>query len=119
MRACRRCRQGHSLQQRWYLNGQPREKIETITVDGSAGQRETRYHDNGQMMSAGDYIRGERGGRIATGAHKSFDANGKLRIERHFDARGRVNREREWDEAGRVTRDEALFEDGSRKVFAR
>ena len=70
-------------------------------------------------MSAGDYIRGERGGRIATGAHKSFDANGKLRIERHFDARGRVNREREWDEAGRVTRDEALFEDGSRKVFAR
>ena len=107
------------LEQHWYLNGQPREKIDTVSIDGKPGQRETRYHDNGQPSFEGAYLRGERGGRIPTGVHKSFDANGKLRYERYYNERGRVARERELDESGVVKRDEELFEDGSRKAFAR
>ncbi len=110
------------LEQRWYLNGQPREKMEPVTLDGKAGQRDTRYHDNGQIAFDGGYLSGDRSngsGRTASGVHKTFDANARLRSERYYDARGRVARERELDESGTVTRDDELFEDGSRKAHAR
>ena len=107
------------LEQRWYLNGQPRDKQEFITVEGRPGQRDTRYHDNGQMSFEGVYVREGRSGQQAVGVHKSYDANGRLRSERHYDAKGRVARERLLDEAGAVTRDDELFEDGSRKAYSR
>ena len=107
------------VEQRWYLNGQPREKVEFISLEGRAGQRETRYHDNGQLSFEGVFVRDGRSGQQAVGVHKSYDASGRLRAERHYDARGRVARERELDEAGAVKRDDELFEDGSRKAYSR
>jgi antitoxin component YwqK of YwqJK toxin-antitoxin module len=107
------------VEQRWYLNGQPREKQEFIAVEGRAGQRETRYHDNGQLSYEGAYVREGRSNQQAVGVHKTYYASGRLRGERHYDARGRVTRERELDEGGKVTRDDELFEDGSRKAYSR
>jgi antitoxin component YwqK of YwqJK toxin-antitoxin module len=107
------------IEQRWYLNGQPREKQEFMPVEGKPGQRDTHYHDNGQMSFEGAYVREGRSGRQAMGVHKNYDASGRLRGERHYDARGRVSRERELDESGVVKRDEELFEDGSRKAYSR
>ena len=107
------------LEQRWSLNGQPRDKQEFITVEGRAGQRDLRYHDNGQLSFEGVYVREGRSGQQAVGVHKSYDTNGRLRSERHYDAKGRVARERVLDEAGAVTRDDELFEDGSRKAYSR
>ena len=108
-----------AIDQRWYLNGQPRETQAFITLDGRAGQRNTRYHDNGQVAFEGVYVSAGRSGQQAVGTHKTFDTNGRLRAERHYDAGGRVSRERELDEAGAVKRDEELFEDGSRKAYSR
>lgn len=106
------------LEQHWYLNGHPREKLASVTVEGRDGQREQRYHDNGQLSFDGVYLVTGRSGRQAAGVHQIFDSNGRLRGERHYDARGRVNRERELDDAGKVTRDDELYEDGSRKDYA-
>ena len=40
--------------------------------------------------------------------------------ESEYDARGRVSRERAWnDEGTQLLRDDAVFEDGSRKAFAK
>lgn len=107
------------LEQRWYLNGQPREKQEYAMVDGRTEQRESRYHDNGQLSFEGMYVIEGRGRQRAAGVHKRFDSNGRVRTERHHDANGRITREREWDESGAVKRDDELFEDGSRKAFSR
>lgn len=107
------------LEQHWYLNGQPREKLEYFQQDGQSARRETRYHDNGRVSAEGLWFVKGRYDSQATGTHKNFDDQGRLRSERFHDGRGRVNRERELDETGRVLRDEALFEDGSRKAFAR
>lgn len=103
------------LETLWYLNGLPRSKLETVSLDGLRGERETRFHDNGQMAFEGVYVREGRDRRIPFGVHKNFDDAGRLRSERHHDARGRVSREREFDESGQPTRDFELFEDGSRK----
>ena len=94
------------VEQRWYLNGQPRDKQEFIAVEGRPGQRDTRYHDNGQLSFEGVYVHEGRG-QQAVGIHKTYDA------------KGRVARERVLDEAGAVTRDDELFEDGSRKAYSR
>jgi hypothetical protein len=90
------------LEQHLYLNGQ---------------RRETRFHDNGRVSLEGVSLVKGRYDTQAIGVQKAFDDQGRLRIERFHDARGRVNRE--LDDTGRVLRDEALFEDGSRKAFAR
>jgi antitoxin component YwqK of YwqJK toxin-antitoxin module len=107
------------IEQHWYLNGQPRDKLEYLRQDGQSARRETHYHDNGRVASEGTWLVSGRYDRPASGVHKSFDDQGRLRSERFHDARGRVNRERELDEAGSVTRDDELFEDGSRKAFTR
>jgi len=39
--------------------------------------------------------------------------------ESTFDARGRVTRERTWGDDGLLQRDDEVFEDGSRKAYAR
>ncbi len=106
------------LEMRWYLNGQPKEKQEYINVDGQPARRETSFHDNGRASSEGLWMLAGRYDRLASGVHKGYDTDGRLRLERHHDANGRLTRERELDESGRVTRDDELFEDGSRKVFS-
>lgn len=107
------------LETQWHLNGLPRLKVETGSVDGRRGQHELRYHDNGKVAFEGAYLLGERGGRVAYGVHKNFDIAGRLRSERYHDARGRIHRERDFDQSGEVTRDHELLEDGSRKPRSR
>ncbi len=108
-----------ALDQSWYLNGNPREKLEFSTANGRAEERSTRYHDNGQLAFEGTYVMSERNSRIAAGIHKTYDATGRLRGERYYDGKGLASRERELDEQGKVIRDDELFEDGSRKAYSR
>jgi antitoxin component YwqK of YwqJK toxin-antitoxin module len=109
------------LEASWYLNGQPKEHSEFVAADGKSLRRETRFHDNGKKSFEGAWRIEAGGGRseLPTGAHQSFDAEGRLRGERMYDERGRVKRERELDERGTVVRDDEVFEDGSRKAVGR
>ena len=106
-------------ERRWYLNGQPREVQEYLAIDGQPARRDTGYHDNDRKTFEGAWLVGGRGDTRPLGVHKTYDAEGRLRGERHHDARERISREREFDEAGRATRDDEVFEDGSRKAYAR
>lgn len=106
-------------ERRWYLNGQPREAVTYTQADGRTLRRDLGFHDNGKLAHASEWLLAGRYERQAAGVHKSFDASGLLRLERHHDAKGRLTREREFDGSGQVTRDDELFEDGSRKAYAR
>ncbi|WP_395349885.1 hypothetical protein [Variovorax sp. UC122_21] len=104
----------------YYLNGQPH----TRSVYGGTGSARTvlvtEFHDNGQRAALGRYLVGGRGARqLPQGTHQRFDEKGALVAESSFDARGRVTRERSWDENGELVRDDEVFEDGSRKAYAR
>ena len=104
---------------RFYLNGQPQSK-ERYTLDGDTELQDyQRFNDKGTLVSEGRYVLDGRYGQRATGVHKSFFENGKLAQEEHYDNKGHVNRLRSWDENGKQTADDELFEDGSRKAFAR
>ena len=108
--------------ERWYLNGQPKELVEYISDAGRAARRDTEFHDNGKKASEGLWLlaSGSRDrSEVPTGVHRQWDADGHLRGESTYDERGRVNRERELDANGTVVRDDAVFEDGSRKAFGR
>jgi antitoxin component YwqK of YwqJK toxin-antitoxin module len=111
-----------TLEQHWYLNGQPKERVEYVSGDGPALRQETTFHDNGRKAFEGSWRSAtppSRGRDLATGVHKTWDEAGRLRGERHYDERGRVTRERELDGNGSVVRDDEVFEDGSRKAFGR
>jgi antitoxin component YwqK of YwqJK toxin-antitoxin module len=102
----------------YYLNGQPKTK----TVFSREGNRASRvvkdFHDNGQL--AGDGVYSGMGYRsVPVGVHRQFNERGVLVSESSYDERGRLNRSKSWDESGRLLRDEEVFEDGSRKAFAR
>ncbi len=107
------------LEQTWYLNGQPKDKLDYLSVDKQAARRDSRFHDNGRVASEGLWLLKSRYETQASGVHRQFDDAGRLRRERHHDGRGRVSRERELDESGGVTRDDEVFEDGSRKALGR
>ncbi len=108
-----------AFERHWYLNGQPRDAQEFVSVDGQALRRDTAFHDNGRKASEGAWALGARGDARAFGVHSRYDPQGHLRAETHYDARGQVAREREFDESGRVTRDDEVFADGSRKAYSR
>ena len=105
----------------WYLNGQPKAETQYVAEGGRTLRREVEFHDNGKKAFEGSWLVGARGGRdeTATGTHRSFDAEGRLRAERVYDERGRIRHEREIDERGNVVRDDEVFEDGSRKAVGR
>ena len=109
------------LEQSWYLNGQPRSKLERTAGEGGATLlRRTDYFDNGQPQREGLYSvdvreRGER----PTGVHKVFDEQGRLSFESTYDAKGQLVRERAYDATGTVVRDDELLEDGSRKAYSK
>ncbi|HEY8360493.1 MAG TPA: hypothetical protein VIL30_23815, partial [Ramlibacter sp.] len=107
----------------FYLNGQPRSSTEYRRADGQVHSVEREFHDNGALAFEGAYTApAARRGRvdtIAVGAHQRFDAGGRKISETVHDARGKPARERAWDEAGTLVRDEEVFEDGSRRAFAR
>jgi antitoxin component YwqK of YwqJK toxin-antitoxin module len=103
----------------FYLNGQPRSK----TSYAFEGKQETRdektFHDNGQLASQGKYVNEDRYNSRAVGTHQAFNNKGKLVAENVYDNKGRITRERAWDEAGKLERDDEVFEDGSRKAYAK
>lgn len=103
----------------YYLNGQPRSKREWGAAEAAAWVDETQYRDDGTVSATGRYLEPSRGRRTATGVHKVLDPAGRVVAESHYDARGRVTRERAWDEGGKLLRDDEVFEDGSRKAYAR
>ena len=90
------------LEQRWYLNGQLKEKQAHLNENGQPARHETHFHDNGRVASEGLWVSSGRYNQQASGVHKAYDSDGRLRMERHHDARGRVTR-RELDQ-GQVTR---------------
>ncbi|MET0544529.1 MAG: hypothetical protein ABWZ88_22540 [Variovorax sp.] len=103
----------------FYLNGQPREQS-TWSGEGDSRTIEiTAFYDNGQRASLGRYSATPRGRQLPTGTHQRFDDKGVLVAESVYDAKGRVTRERVWDDAGKLQRDDEVFEDGSRKAFAK
>jgi len=109
-------------EQHWYLNGQPKERVEYVVADGRSLRQETTYHDNGKKAFEGSWrvaTPASRSRDVATGVHRSFDEAGRLRGERFYDERGRVARERELDGGGNVVRDDEVFEDGSRKAYGK
>jgi len=109
-------------EQQWYLNGQPKERVEYVVADGRSLRQETTYHDNGKKAFEGSWrvaTPASRSRDVATGVHRSFDEAGRLRGERFYDERGRVTRERELDGNGSIVRDDEVFEDGSRKAYGR
>ena len=105
-------------EQHWFLNGQPRDRTDYASADGKTMRTETRFHDNGRKASEGAWRApaSGRGESLATGTHRSWDSDGKLRAETLYDERGRLTRERELDASGKVVRDDEVFEDGSRKA---
>ncbi len=109
-----------TLEQYWYLNGQPKNRLEFATVDGRSRRLETAFHDNGMKAFEGAYlVASPRSGEVASGVHRTWDDAGRLRRERFHDEQGRVTRERELDGNGTVGRDDEVFEDGSRKAYGK
>jgi len=103
----------------YYQNGQPRSKS-VYGVDGNPRLIEiTEYHDNGQRAAIGRYLANDRLRQLPTGTHQRFSDTGLLIAESVYDAKGRITRERSWDASGRLERDDEVFEDGSRKAFAK
>ena len=103
----------------FYLNGQPRSRAVYGRDDNTDVVDETDFHDNGQPAHTGRYATVSRYERRAVGRHQSFDTQGKLVGESLYDRRGRISRERAWDASGQLLRDDEVFEDGSRKAFAK
>lgn len=106
------------LDAQYFLNGQPRRKTEWTWSDATATVADSEFRDNGALASRGAFTE-TRGQRRPMGTHQRFNAAGRLIGESSFDERGRLARERAWDDAGTLLRDDAVFEDGSRKAFAR
>ena len=77
------------------------------------------YFDNGKTSSITTWVVRSDDEDLAIGVHQAFDEEGRLRAESTYDARGRVTRERTLDASGKVVHDDQVFEDGSRKAFAR
>lgn len=104
----------------YYLNSQPRSKT-VYSGDGAARVADiTEFHDNGQRAAQGRFgAPAPRGRLIAVGTHRRFDLQGRVISESNYDDKGRVTRERTWDANGLPDRDDEVFEDGSRKAYAK
>lgn len=109
-----------ATEDRFYLNGQPQQK-DVFTPDGNNNElRDTqRYSDQGKLKAQGRYVLEGRYGERPVGVHKRFFANGKTEREETFDAKGNMSRQKVWDESGKPVSDDELFEDGSRKAYAK
>lgn len=106
-------------QTEFFLNGQPRRRLEYR--DDAVGRLATitTYFDTGARSGVGDH-RVNRG--VEThpiGRHQRFHESGATAAETDFDDHGRPTRERVFDDKGRLIRDDEVFADGSRKAFAR
>lgn len=103
----------------FYLNGQSRSKT-NYGVGGDARLIEVvEFYDNGKRSSVGRYVAVDRFRRNAVGTHQRFGESGTLLAESSYDDKGRVTREKTWDANGKPERDDEVFEDGSRKAYAK
>ncbi|MFZ6648223.1 toxin-antitoxin system YwqK family antitoxin [Undibacterium sp. TJN25] len=103
----------------FYLNGQLRTVSEYTTSGKQRSVGIKSYYDSGTLASEETYLRAGGYQQQATGTHKSYNQQGKLVAETSYDERGRLKHERGWDEAGKLVRDDEVFEDGSRKAYAK
>ncbi|MEO7108003.1 MAG: hypothetical protein ABIZ09_16635 [Rhodoferax sp.] len=104
---------------RFYLNGQPQQK-DVYTLDGTTEMRDTQqFTDQGTLSQQGRYALDRRYGERPVGVHQTFFANGKQQLEDTYDAKGKRARQKVWDESGKLVSDDELFEDGSRKAYAK
>ena len=96
--------------QQWYLNGQPKQRVQ-IRREGRDQARTTeRFWDNGKPAS----VTIERNNR-PVGWQKYFDEDGVLRREdEHGGERGLLQRRKHYNAQGVVEREERFLEDGSR-----
>lgn len=96
-----------------------------VTVDGrqrSQLKTESSYYLNGQPRTKDHYRVETNAGRYRrplVSLQEHFFDNGQLAQENTFDEQGNIHRRRVWDEAGQLLSDDELFEDGSRKAYAR
>jgi len=105
--------------QSYYLNGQPRSKTEFGGEGDSAWLQATDFFDNGKIARTGRYSNSSRYRQLPLGTHQRFNEAGKLVAESNYDERGRITREKTWDNEGKLLSDDAVFEDGSRKTYAK
>ncbi len=107
----------------YYLNGQPKDKS-LFSKEGEVDIRtDSTYFDSGKLATEGKYamtrtrFRGQSA--LPVGSHKAFDEKGRVVGESIYDDKGKVTREKSWDENGKLVRDDEVFEDGSRKAYAK
>ena len=105
--------------QSYYLNGQPRSKTEYGGEGDTAWLQTTEFFDSGKPASTGRFSASNRYRQLPLGTHQRFNEAGKLVAESSYDERGRITREKSWDDEGKLLRDDAVFEDGSRKTYAK
>ncbi|MES2103986.1 MAG: hypothetical protein V4634_08205 [Pseudomonadota bacterium] len=110
-----------SVEKVFFLNGQLRSISENLDDGKQRSVSIKNYYDNGTLASEEAYLRPASGGyrQQAIGTHKSYNQRGQLVAESTFDERGRLKHERSWDDAGKLVRDDEVFEDGSRKAYAK
>ena len=101
----------------WYLNSQPKTDYQYSMRDGRLLCEATVYRDNGKRADTGTYLVRYGSFDKPVGSVRSYDKEGRLKMEREFDVEGHPTREREFDEGGGIKRDDAVFEDGSRKAY--
>ena len=108
---------------RYYLNGQPRSKDRYTTDSTSQLRTELRdsqeFSDKGALIAQGRYVQQGRYRERPVGVHQTYFDNGQLAQENTYDDKGHVQRQRVWDDAGKLLSDDVLYEDGSRKAYAR
>ncbi len=103
----------------YYLNGQPRDKSDYMKEGGRDLRRGSAFFDSGKLASEGTYLITGRNRELPFGSHKRFNEQGRLMSESTYDERGKLTSEKAWDEAGTLVRNDEVFEDGSRKAFAK
>jgi antitoxin component YwqK of YwqJK toxin-antitoxin module len=108
-----------TLDASYFMNGQPKTR-ESFKTEGQERVKTVQiFHDNGKLYSQGSFIEENQYRQRAIGIHQLYSEQGVLLQEQHHDSKGNVQRERNFDEKGALKNDELLFEDGSRKAYAK
>ncbi|GGC71635.1 toxin-antitoxin system YwqK family antitoxin [Undibacterium terreum] len=108
-----------STEKAFYLNGQLRSVSASTTNGKQRSVTVKNYYDTGTLASEESYLRMGDYQQQSIGVHKGYSQQGKLVSESTYDERGKLKHERSWDESGKLLRDDEVFEDGSRKAYAK
>ena len=102
----------------FYLNGQKKSLLIYSLRNGTNVCDVNAYSDKGHLIRQGVYLVKNDSPDRPIDVHRFFDNDGLLQKEQMFDERNRLSRERQFDQQGNLKSDEAVFEDGSRKIYA-